>query len=137
MFVVDASVWVGYFVPGDGFGEPSHSWLVDVLARAETLHVPALALAEVAGAVRRRTGAAPLAERAVGDLRFLVGDALHAVDAHLVEAAAALAAETGLPGADAVYVALAVVLDLPLITWDVRQLAVAGSRGRTPLDAAT
>jgi predicted nucleic acid-binding protein len=135
VYVVDASVWVAYFVANDGFAEPSRAWLFDALDRGEALHAPTLALPEVAGAVRRRTGAARLAERAVGDVRFLTRDALHDLDAALGDAAATLAAGNGLPGADAVYVALAAVLDVPLVTWDERQLAVAGARGRTPLDA--
>ena len=47
------------------------------------------------------------------------------MDEKLVRTAAGLAADYGLRGADAVYVALAKQLNLPLATWDREQLQKA------------
>ena len=80
-----------------------------------------LMLAEVAGAISRRTGRARLARRAVEGLLRLPALRLVSVDQRLGEAAAQLAADLRLRGADAVYVATARHLRLPLITWDREQ----------------
>ncbi len=48
-----------------------------------------------------------------------------AVDSELAEAAARLAGDQRLRGADAVYVALAKRLSLPLVTWDLEQVSRA------------
>ena len=55
------------------------------------------------------------------------GVRLVAVDRQLADGAARLAARLRLRGADAVYVALAERLDLPLVTLDSQQLERGGS----------
>jgi predicted nucleic acid-binding protein len=79
---------------------------------------PALMLAEVAGAISRRTGMPKLGQQAVDSLLRLRARRLVAVDRRLGREAARLAAVAGLCGADAVYTALARHLSIPLVTWD-------------------
>ena len=83
-------------------------------------------LPEVAGAIARRTGDARLARRAMDRLLRLANLRLIPLDRVLAGSAASLAAGLKLRGADAVYVAVAQLLDLPLVTLDREQLARAG-----------
>ncbi|MCX8068333.1 MAG: PIN domain-containing protein [Anaerolineae bacterium] len=70
MRVVDASVWVSRLVPQDIHYGASRRWLEARVAAGDLLVAPVLLLAEVAGAIARRTGAPELGHRAVeGSLR--------------------------------------------------------------------
>lgn len=138
MYVVDASVWVGRYVPGDRFHRASRSWLAAALASGELLVLPSLALVEVAGALARRTGSDGSARRAAALIAQLPGVRVVPLDPSLTEAAVELAARCRLRGADAVYVGLAAGLGVPLVTWDDEQRRRAGTAIQTftPLDVA-
>ena len=82
---------------------------------------PVLVLAEVAGALARVSGSRELAQDVVARVLRLPRLRLVAIDAGLGERAAEIAAELRLRGADAVYVAVAERLGLPLVTWDDEQ----------------
>ena len=121
MTVVDASVWVSRLVPHDVHHAASRQWLLQELADGHLLVAPVLLLAEVAGAVSRRTARPLLARRTTRSLLRLPGLRLVPLGRRLGPEAAELAADLGLRGADAVYVATARRLGLPLVTWDVEQ----------------
>lgn len=125
MSVVDASVWVSLLVASDVHHHASRQWLEEHVTQGGQLVAPILALAEVAGAISRRTGAVQLGTQALDTLQRLPALRLVALDRRLGEAAGRAAAELGLRGADAVYVALAQQLRLPLITWDNEQIGKA------------
>lgn len=127
MYVVDASVWVSRFVPLDARHGPSYRWLERAVQRGELVAAPALVLAEVAGAVARRTGRAQVAARAVDLLEQLPNVGLVPVDDQLAHLGASLAGELGLRGSDSLYVALAQRLGFTLVTWDQEQLERARS----------
>ena len=114
--VVDASVWVSRQSTGD----PHHRRTVDWFdRRAGALQIaPILMLPEVAGALSRITGVPRVGHDLIRHLLRLPTLRLVPLDAPLGERAALVAAELGLRGADAVYVAVAERLGLPLITWD-------------------
>jgi predicted nucleic acid-binding protein len=125
---VDASVWVARLVPQDTFHTSVRLWMnIQLLAGGELLS-PSLLLAEVSGAIARRTGDAKLAHLAMERLESLPGLRLVEMDHVLLCAAANLAAELGLRGADSIYVAVASRLDLPLATLDVDQRRRAAAR---------
>jgi predicted nucleic acid-binding protein len=126
MYVVDASVWVSRFVAPDVFHQPSFRWLEDYLSAGEVAVAPTILLVEVAGAVARRTGLPSEGLRAASTIQRLPHSRLVPVQAALVQRSVQLAAERGIPGADALYVALAHRLGLPLVTWDRRQRAQDG-----------
>jgi predicted nucleic acid-binding protein len=124
--VVDASVLVSRLVPHDAYHEASRHWLARHAARGGLVVAPVLLLPEVAGALARRTGDRRLARRAVDAILRLPGLRLLAVDEALGQMAATLAGRHRLRGADAVYVAAAATLGLPLVTWDAEQGERAG-----------
>ena len=138
MFVVDASVWVSRFLPDDVHHEPSYYWLEGVVTRGSLVAAPALLLAEVAGAISRRTGRPGMAARAVELLEQLPNGRLVPVDAQLARLAARLAGQLNLRGGDALYLALAQRLAFTLVTWDREQLerGNAVSPVLTPKDLA-
>jgi predicted nucleic acid-binding protein len=121
MRVIDASVWVGRLVPQDVRYASSRRWLELYSSRGGLLVAPTLLLAEVAGAVARRTRSAELANRALLMVLKVPGLRLVPLDARLGQASARLAAERGLRGADATYVAVTHHLGVPLVTWDRQQ----------------
>ena len=121
MYVVDASVWVSRFISGDVHHMPSYRWLEDMVTRRELVIAPALLLAELTGAVARRTGRSELATQALSLLQRLPNSRLVPVNAELAQLGANLAADLHLRGVDAIYVALARRLGIPLITWDREQ----------------
>jgi len=119
--VVHASVIVSRLVPNDVHHEASRRWLTRHIASGGLVIAPALLLPEVAGAVARRTGEPRLARRAVEAVLRLSALRLVALDDILARAAARLAGRLRLRGADAVYVAAAAGLRLPLVSWDFEQ----------------
>jgi predicted nucleic acid-binding protein len=128
--VVDASVLVSHLVPHDVHHAASRDWITRHVAAGGLLIAPALLLSEIAGAVSRRTGAPGLARRAVDAVLGLPALRLVAVDEALGRATAILAARLRLRRADAVHVAAARALRLPLVTWDVEQ----GERSATTVE---
>ena len=124
--VVDASVVVSRLVLHDVHHEASRRWLARHVDGGGLVIAPVLLLPEVAGAVARRTGEPRLARRAVETVLRLPGLRLIPVDEALARSAARLAGRLRLRGADAVYVAAAAGLVLPLVTWDTEQRERAG-----------
>ena len=120
--VVDASVWVSRLVSADVHHAASRTWLETHAASGGQFITPTLALSEIAGAISRRTGDPRSAHDAVAIITRLPTLRLVSVDHNLAQAAARLAADHALRGADAVYVALALEFSLPLITLDNEQL---------------
>lgn len=133
MHVVDASVWVSRFVGGDIHHEPSREWLAGLMEEGAVLAAPALLLAEVAGAIARRTSRSTLAVQALSLLQRFPGLRLVAIEMELAQLAGRLAGDLGLRGADAVYVSLAQRLGVPLVTWDREQR----ERSATIIDVRT
>jgi len=125
--VVDASVWVARLVSEDVFHEPVKRWMSARLEEGDQFLAPSLLLAEIGGAISRRTSTS-LGLKAVEFVRDLPGLQLVEMENSLLHEAAQLAAELGLRGADSTYVAVAVRLDLPLMTLDADQRQKAGKR---------
>jgi len=119
-YVLDASVWVARLVPQDAFHQTIKNWMAGERTVGSQFISPSLLLAEVAGAISRRTTAA-LGRKALKSLEAMPGLRIIAMQDVLLHEAAALAADLGLRGADSVYVAVARHLDVPLLTFDAEQ----------------
>ena len=126
MTVADASVWVAYYHQPDLYHQPSRAWLQEHLHHGGIIVVPLLVLGEIAGPLARQTGNPAIAHAAVQHFHTLPDLELVPVDDALANLTAHLAPDLRLRGADAVYVALAAMRDLPLITWDREQLERGG-----------
>jgi predicted nucleic acid-binding protein len=118
--VVDASVWVARLVSQDVFYEPVKKWMSDCIGKDDQFLSPSLLLAELGGAISRRTTPS-LGRKAIQQVQNLPGLQLVEMEHPLLLEAAQLAAELGLRGADSTYVAVAARLDLPLATLDIDQ----------------
>ncbi len=131
MIVVDASVLVSAAWPSDGNHQISRAWLQGYIRSSETMTAPVLIFSEVGGALMRRTQRTGLTVRVLQRIRLLPRFMPVPVDTVLGDDAADLAIALQLRGADAVYVALAAQLSVPLITWDREQLVRGGQRVTT------
>ncbi|MGH2355344.1 MAG: type II toxin-antitoxin system VapC family toxin [Chloroflexota bacterium] len=123
--VVDASVWVSRYVTADVNHAASHAWLYQHLSTGSVIIAPALLLVEVSGAIARRTGDIQRTRQITLRLRQLPGVRWVSITTQVRDHAADLASRLRLRGADAIYVALADRLKIPLITWDSEQLTRA------------
>ena len=124
--VVDASVWVAYFLTADVHHHASLRWLQEQTRLGIELLVPDLALPEVSGPVARSTGRPDEGLEAAHRMVQRVGIRRVGLDRQLMDQAMMLAARLRLRGADAVYVAVALRHRVPLVTWDTQMRARAG-----------
>jgi len=86
-----------------------------------TIVSPVLLLSEIGGAIARQTRSPETAARALKFIEGIPGLRLVPVDHRLGRASADLAVTLRLRGADAVYVAVAAHLKIPLVTLDSEQ----------------
>jgi predicted nucleic acid-binding protein len=121
--VTDASVWVSFFVAADANHAASRTWLDNHTHDRGMLVAPAILLTEVAAAISRRLGRPQFALQIAGTLSNFTPLRIVQMDAPLVAEATDIAANYSLRGADAIYVAVARRLGIPLLTWDGEQLA--------------
>lgn len=116
--IVDANVWISGLVREDSHHLVSRRWIEHQIGRQEPLVIPTIALAEIGGAISRRTGDALRAQQTVDQVMRSPGLSVVPVDLALGQTAGRTAIRYRLRGADAVYVAVAQALELPLVTWD-------------------
>jgi predicted nucleic acid-binding protein len=126
MPVLDASVCVAIFHQADPGHPAAKAWLAAALLADEPIVAPVLLLAEVGGALARAALDDRIPMAVVELLRSRRLLELFPVDEKLAGRAAAFAATLRIRGADAIYVALADQLAIPLITWDRQQLERGG-----------
>jgi predicted nucleic acid-binding protein len=135
--IVDASVWISAMLPGDVHHETSSKWIDKVNASGWVLIVPAHYPAEVCGAISRLQ---PPGVSLTQMTEFLFDPEffdIHQITSELSRLSADVAGTSALRGSDAVYVALASQLDLPLVTWDKqqRERGAVFCRTMTPVEA--
>jgi predicted nucleic acid-binding protein len=125
--VVDASVWVAINHEADPAHARCLAWLTAVQASGEGLFAPTLIVAEVSAAIRRLSGEEAKASKVVDQIFALGVVDLVGLDLERVRRAAAVAAATGVRGADAVYLALALERGEILISLDRQQRERGGA----------
>jgi predicted nucleic acid-binding protein len=125
---VDASVWVAAAEASDRFNPQSRAFLTRSVQRGVRLVIPTFALVEVACALARRRGEAGPA-RQLTRLMLAPSRVEHIpVEADLVQRALQLGPESGLRGADALYVAAAQRTGATLVSWDRELIERAGAQ---------
>lgn len=122
MIVIDASVWINFLVNSDVNHPRTNSWFSNTLLGGEQIVAPISLLTEISGAIARRLDSPDLGQRAVHQLLAIPTLKLVSIDHGLGIEAARIAANLRLRGADAIYVAVASQLDIPLVSWDQEQL---------------
>ena len=125
--VVDASLWVARLIAQDAFHDLSRRWLDAQRSQGVQFVAPTLLLVEVAAAISRRTGDSGQAQLAAEALENLPDLRLVEMDQSVVQTAVRAGADLGVRGADALYIAIAQELTLPLATLDADQ-SERGSR---------
>ncbi len=125
--VVDASVLVSQLMPLDTNHKTSLFWLNQFSAAGGLLVAPVFLQIEVAAAVSRRTGQPELSKNALENLNSTSAIQFVSLDSALVQAAINIATDLQLRAGDAIYVAVAHQMHIPLISWDNEQLQRAGS----------
>jgi len=118
---IDASVFISRLREGDEAHEASREFLEALFDRPILIVLPTLVQPEITGAVRRLAGDSHIARRALEVLDPLPNMNLVPLERRLAAEAAHLAAEFGMKGADAVYVAVARLFDTTLVTLDLQQ----------------
>jgi predicted nucleic acid-binding protein len=129
--VVDASVWVSWLQPFDANHDASRFWVERYIAEGGLLVAPALVLVEVAAAIARRTGQPLVARETIKNLYKVSALRLLSFHDRLIWVAVEVAADLRLRTGDAVYVAVARRHNIPLISWDKKQLRKASSQTTT------
>lgn len=127
MFTIDANIFVRDADVRDADQPTCHALLEALLARRAPLICPQILLPEVAGAVRRTWNDAVrgrLVAQFVGELPNLT---LITIDDALAQDAAEIAADLGLRGMDAIYVATARRHGCTFVTLDDEPLRRAGT----------
>lgn len=120
--VIDASVWVSNLQSRDSNYAAARAWVDRHLLGGGLLVAPILLVTETASALTRATGQPSIAHRAVSQLHRMREMRLVPIDQPLVDEATELAANLGIRGADAFYVAVAKSLSIPLVSFDHEQI---------------
>jgi predicted nucleic acid-binding protein len=127
MTVVDASAWISHLVWEDEHHQETQTWLRSRPVRPGQFSAPSILLVEVAGAVARRSGRPETAVRLVARLQGMSPLRLFPFDDARRDDYVRLAADLRMRAPDVLYVALALDLGVPLVSWDRQQRERAAS----------
>ena len=125
---IDASVLVAADLDDEEAHDDASAFLRAVVMDSLAIHQPSLTLVEVCAAVARRTSDAALARATVAVISSTPGVVFHGLDLAAASAAAEVAADVAVRGADAVYLQVARNQGATLVTLDL------GMLGRSPTD---
>ena len=118
MIVIDASVWVSFLIQQDTHHAITRAWLSKILLNRSPIVAPIILLSEVGAALSRRLRNPQIGNKAINQLLAIPTLRLVSIDHTLGIQSARIAADNHLRGADAIYVALAAQLAIPLVSWD-------------------
>lgn len=137
MYTLDANIFIRDASPNDPDHVVCHELMGRLYQHTITIIVPFLVLAEIAGALSRTYHDPMRARLEIDLLRALQHITFVPLDETLAQAAAALAADRALRGADAVYVAVAKRYNCVLVSLDreQRERATPVVRSLTPAEA--
>ncbi len=127
--VIDASVWVSWFIGWDANHNASHVWMQRYITGGGQLVAPAFLLIEVAAAISRQIRQPLVTRDMIRNLYNVPAMHFRSPDLPLFWSTIEIAADLQLRAGDAIYVALARRFNLPLVSWDREQ--VERARGLT------
>jgi predicted nucleic acid-binding protein len=122
LVVVDASVWISNLLVQDRNHTSAVTWINNHLASGGRLVAPVMLTLETAGAVTRISQNHRLAHQIIRNMYVLPSLQLVPIDQFLLDEAVDIAITFRLKGPDALYVAVAKQLGIPLVTFDQEQL---------------
>jgi predicted nucleic acid-binding protein len=125
--VVEASVWVNWLRPSETHHTPSSMWMEQYHSTKGLLVIPTFLLVEVAASISRLTGESRQAKETVRQIVAINIIQIVGMDNELIQATVDIAADLRLRAGDAIYVAVAHRLNIPLISWDREQVQKAGT----------
>jgi predicted nucleic acid-binding protein len=120
--VIDASVWASSLLHNDSNYQAAHGWISNHIGKGGYFVSPLLLVIEISATVSRVTQDARSGRAAATQLYSFSLMRLVPLDQLLLDEAVDLAAHFYLRGADALYVAVAKQLSIPLVTFDAEQL---------------
>ena len=121
MYCLDASVITNSFITKEEFHESSKRLMDKIKDEAISVILPEIVLPEVASAIARGVNNDRIALAFVEALRKIPNFTLVPIDREISHLASRFAAENRLRGCDAVYVAIAYLFNVKLITLDGQQ----------------
>mgnify|MGYP002682851701 CR=1 FL=1 len=137
MIVIDTSVWISHLVVPDVHYAATNAWLDYIQTRQARFCVPSIFMAEVSGVLARIDAPDGFVAETIFQIdssdQFVItpvtlGHAMRAAD---------IARIAKIRGSDAVFVALAAFLEVPLVSWDKqqRERGALFCRTMTPVEA--
>jgi predicted nucleic acid-binding protein len=125
MAVVDTSVYCALVDVSDARHQATQTWFRQAISAGESIAAPWILAPELGSAIGRAKGDAQVALRAVQHLISAGVVELVPIGPTLAQRAASTAAQQGIRGCDAIFVALAATLGETLVTFDNEQAARA------------
>src|SRR5207237_9506779 len=116
--VIDACVWISWFVPHDSNHAQARQWLNAHASAGGEMVAPAFLLLEVAAGTARATNDTPAAQQLANHLANLPSLLLINVDGALIADAIIVATQYRLKAGDALYVVVSQRLGIPFATFD-------------------
>jgi predicted nucleic acid-binding protein len=137
VIVLDTSVWLGAILPEDVHFAETQLWIHHIQLTRTRFAVPAHFPAEVSGVLARIGIDDRFVEEVIKQIDSIERFEIYPISAGHGLLAAEIAWKARVRGADAIYIALAHQLDVPLVSWD-RQQRERGQmfcRTMTPVEA--
>ncbi len=120
--VIDTSVWVSWLLPTDSNHTVARNWINQHIQNGGSFISPTMLVIETASSIARVTNRLTFATSAASQLYTIPFITLVPISQSLVDETVTVAAQYKLRGADAIFVALAKIRDIPLVSFDHEQL---------------
>ncbi len=116
--VIDACVWISWFVPHDNNHAKAQQWLNNHAASGGEMVAPTFLLLEVAAGTARATNNTQAAQQLANHLANLSSLLLITVDEAMIADAVTVSTQYRLKAGDALYVVVSQRMGIPLATFD-------------------
>lgn len=133
MYCIDASVLINSEIESEKLHEYSEKLMEKIREKGITILVPEIVLPEISSAIARGSNNSEKALEFVKELKQIPNIVFVPIDRELADEATRFAAEYRLRGCDAIYVAVASMFSVKLISLDEQQLV----RAKDCIDAST